>query len=318
VDEPDPRQHTDAPACYLHPGREATLRCSRCERPICLDDAIEAPVGYQCPQCAEGGSPVRRLADVATAAPITRGLVITIAALFVVTQVVPGVTENLGLRPVLLAPGGPELFDAIAGFYTASGLAQVVGEPWLLLTSAFLHANLMHVGFNGLLLWQLGHMLEPSLGRTRYIALYAAGLAGGGLGVVLLAWLATVTGLAGAGNTLINVLGGNPFTPTIGASGAVFGLMGAAMVGLRHRGIDPWRTSIGGLVLLNLVITFVVPGISVGGHVGGLLGGFLAGKLLFVERERAARAARTVLALAVGMLVLSIVLSGLIVGALSG
>ena len=92
------------------------------------------------------------------------------------------------------------------------------------------------------------------MGRARFLGVYAAGLAGGSAGVLLLSWDA----------------------PTLGASGAVFGLMGAAMVLLRRRGINPWQTSIGSLVLLNLVITFLIPQVSVGGHVGGLAGGALA------------------------------------------
>ncbi len=307
---------TDTPACYLHPKREALLRCSRCERPICGDDAIEAPVGYQCPRCAEGGAPVRRLVDVANAAPLTRGLVYTIAGLFVLTNLVPEITAMFGLRPILLAPGGPEVLSA-APWYSPSTLALLIGEPWLLITSGFLHANLMHVGFNGLLLWQLGHMLEPTLGRSRFASLYLAGLAGGGLGVTLIAW---VTTLAGAGDLAFvqQVLGGNPFQATIGASGAVFGLMGAAMVNLRARGINPWKTSIGTLVLLNLVITFVVPQISVGGHLGGLLAGALAGKLLTVGREQAKAAAARVTAIAIAMLVLAVGLASATLGILTG
>ena len=304
----EPEANTEAPACYLHPGRQALLRCSRCERPICADDAIEAPVGYQCPECAKGGAPVRRLVDVAQAAPLTRALVYVIGGLFVVTLAVPRLTALFGLRPLLLPPGGPELFAAAAAWYQPTALALAIGEPWLLVTSAFLHANLMHVGFNGLLLWQLGHMLEPTLGGKRFAALYLAGLAGGGLGVVLLSWVTTLAGVSGAG-FVSTVLGGNPFQATIGASGAVFGLMGAAMVNLRARGIDPWRSSIGTLVLLNLAITFFVPMISVGGHVGGLLGGALAGKLLMVGREQADRAAARVGAIGVGMLVLAVVLA---------
>jgi membrane associated rhomboid family serine protease len=79
------------------------------------------------------------------------------------------------LRPVLLTPGGVELFDQLATWYTPSRSPTAIGEPWLLVTSAFLHANLMHVAFNGLLLWQLGHMLEPALGHARFAALYVAG-----------------------------------------------------------------------------------------------------------------------------------------------
>lgn len=314
---PPPRNpQSQTPACYRHPDRQATLRCTRCERPICIEDAIEAPVGYQCPVCAEGGQPVRRMADIATA-PVTRVLVVTIGVLFVVSTLLPEVTNQFGLRPVLLAPGGPDLFAAVAGFYNPNPITSAAGEPWLIVTSGFLHANLMHVGFNGLLLWQLGHMLEPALGRGRFIALYAAGLAGGGLGVVALGWLATTLGLEGAGDTVMSTLGGNPFTPTIGASGAVFGLMGAAVVGLRQRGINPWKTSIGGLVLINLVLTFVVPGISVGGHVGGLIGGFVAGKLLFVDREKASRATVIVSIIAVAMVLISIALSAAIVSSLT-
>jgi membrane associated rhomboid family serine protease len=315
VDEREPT--TEAPSCYRHPDRDALLRCSRCERPICGDDAIEAPVGYQCPECAAGGAPVRRLVDVANAAPLTRGLVYVIGALFLVTRAVPRITQSFGLRPILLAPGGPELLGALVPWYTPTPLALAIGEPWLLVTSAFLHANLLHVGFNGLLLWQLGHLLEPTLGRARYASLYLAGLAGGGLGVVLLSWITTLAGVSGAG-WVSTVLGGNPLQATIGASGAVFGLMGAAMVHLRSRGIDPWRSSIGTLVLLNLGITFFVPGISVGGHVGGLLGGALAGRLLMVGREQATGAARRTALIGIAMLLVAIVLSRAILATLTG
>jgi membrane associated rhomboid family serine protease len=315
VNQGDPG--TQTPACYLHPGRQAIMRCSRCEQPICADDAIEAPVGYQCRECAKGGAPVRHLRDLMPDARVTRALVGVIAALFLVSSMSQEIISTFGLRPVLLTPDGVALLDQLAGWYAPTTLAATIGEPWLLLTSAFLHANLMHVAFNGLLLWQLGHMLEPALGHARFAALYVAGLAGGGLGVVLLSWVTTLAGAQG-NEFLGTVLGGNPFQLTIGASGAVFGLMGAAMVGLRNRGINPWRTSIGSLVALNLVITFLIPNISVGGHLGGLLGGVLAGKLLFVDREQASRATIITVAVGVGMLVLAVVLAGWTVRAVLG
>jgi membrane associated rhomboid family serine protease len=149
------------------------------------------------------------------------------------------------------------------------GPLVAAGEWWRLVTGGFLHGGLLHIGFNGYLLYQLGMMLEPSLGRSRFLAVYAAGLAGGSAGVMLLSWDA----------------------PTLGASGAVFGLMGAAMVLLRRRGINPWQTSIGSLVLLNLVITFVIPRVSLGGHVGGLAGGALAAAMLAAAGERTSSAA---------------------------
>ncbi len=310
------RDPVATPTCYLHPDRPALLRCSRCERPICGEDAIEAPVGYQCTRCAQGGQPVRRMVDVAQHAPVTRTLVGIIAVLFVVSSAVPDLTGTFGLRPILLTPAGVEVLAELAGWYQPSALARTIGAPWLLVTSGFLHANLMHVGFNGLLLWQLGHLLEPLLGRGRFLALCAAGLFGGGLGVVLVSWVSTLAGVSGI-DLIARIFGGNPFQVTIGASGAVFGLMGAAMVVLRNRGMNPWRTSIGTLVALNLVLTFVFPSISVGGHLGGLLAGVLAGKLLLVGREQAASRRNRVVAITAAMAVGAIAVAALTVGALT-
>ncbi len=283
----------ETPSCYRHPDRPALLRCSRCERHICADDAIEAPVGYQCPECAEGGQPVRRLQDLMPGAEVTKALVGVIVVIFLVTNF-----------------GGREILNQFALRPLLVGL----GDWWLLVTSAFLHANLMHIAFNGILLWRLGEMLEPVLGHGRFGALYAAGLAGGSLGVVLLAWLWAVTPLAG-----IPVVGGilttHPLSLTVGASGAVFGLIGAAMAGLRERGVNPWRTDIGSLALLNLVITFLVPQISVGGHLGGFLAGMAAGRILFVGRDQAKRATTTAILFTVVMVGVTILLANLTVGA---
>lgn len=278
----DPRGTT--PACYLHPDRPALLRCSRCERPICADDAIEAPVGYQCRECAKGAAPVRDLRSLLPEAQVTKVLVGAIAVVFVLTSLdgANQLLETFGLWPV--------------------GVGQ--GEWWRLVTSGFLHANLVHLGFNALLLWQLGQMLEPALGHARFTALYTAGLAGGSLGVVLLSWVTVVTPLASI-PLLGPAIATSPVGLTVGASGAVFALMGAAMAGMRERGINPWQTSIGSLVALNLVLTFAIPGISVGGHVGGLLAGVLAGRLLLVPREQQRRATLITAAAAVGMLVLA-------------
>lgn len=282
------------PVCYRHPRRPALLRCSRCERPICADDAVEAPVGYQCPECAAGGQRVRHVRELMPDFLVTKGLVAVIAVLFLVSQAdATGVINTFGLRPALVG----------------------LGDWWVLVTSGFLHANVMHVAFNGFLLWMLGRMLEPTLGHARFGALYLGGLAGGGLGVVVLSWLWATTPLSDV-PVLGGVLTSHPGIPTIGASGAVFGLMGAAVVGLRNRGVNPWRTDIGTLVLLNLAITFFLPGISVGGHLGGLLAGLGVGKLLFVGAEHRHRATALAVLAAVGMFALAIVLSYGIVEAL--
>lgn len=281
------------PACYRHPRRPALLRCSRCERPICADDAIEAPVGYQCPECAAGGQRVRHVRELAPDFLVTKGLVGVIAVLFLVSQANAGeITRAFGLLPGMVG----------------------LGEWWRLITSAFLHTTIMHVGFNGLLLWMLGRMLEPVLGHARFGALYLAGLAGGSLGVVLLSWLWAATSLNEV-PVVGSVLTSHPGIPTIGASGAVFGLMGAAVVGLRNRGVNPWRTDIGTLVLLNLAITFFLPGISVGGHVGGLLAGLGVGRLVFVAAEHRRRATVLAVLAAAAMLGLALLLADGIVQA---
>ena len=262
-------QAAETVTCYRHPRREAPLRCTRCERPICLDDAIDAPVGYLCPECAQQPSHVRRAtAAVARAGSqtATRGLLGVIIVVFLLQQA----SEVVFQQGALFGP------------------AVAAGEWWRVVTGGFLHGSILHIGFNGYLLYVLGQMLESSIGTNRFVALFAAGLFGGSLGALLLQW-------DGA---------------TIGASGAVFGLMGAAMVGLRRRGIDPWRSSIGMLVLINLGFTFLVPGISIGGHVGGLLGGAVAAAPLFAfERER--RSLGTALAWAVaGVLAIAAVVAG--------
>jgi membrane associated rhomboid family serine protease len=109
-----------------------------------------------------------------------------------------------------------------------------------------------------LILYRFGEMLEPALGRIRMVALYFAALLTGSLGVVLV----------------------EPQGVTAGASGAVFGLVGAAAVGLRQRRINVWQSGIGPLLAINLVFTFVIPGISIGGHVGGLIGGAVVGGVM--------------------------------------
>ena len=133
------------------------------------------------------------------------------------------------------------------------------GEWWRVVTAGFLHFGLLHIAMNMLLLYQLGNLLEPVVGRGRFALLYLASLVGGSCGAVLL----------------------SPNALTGGASGAVFGLMGAASVALLHRGVNPMHTGIGTTLVLNLLITFAIPGISVGGHLGGVLVGAGVGYVMF-------------------------------------
>lgn len=229
-------------SCYRHPDRPAPISCTRCGRPICVDDATDAPVGYLCPECAQQPAHVRRAQRRVAGAQAARATTVLLALIALVFLGQMATSRPEGLSELVLRGG---LF----------GPAVAEGEWWRVVTSGFLHADnfILHVLFNSYLLYQLGKMLEPGVGTSRFLALFAGGLFGGSAGALLLSW------------------GGL----TIGASGAVFGLMGAAMILLRRRGINPWRTGIGTLVIINLVFTFVASGVSLGGHVGGLLGGAL-------------------------------------------
>lgn len=201
----------------------------------------QASVGFQCPDCARSGAQkvVRapQLRGGGATATVTNALIAINVAVYV-----------YGLS------GGDRLLDD-GGLY---GYAVANGEWYRIITSGFLHASLIHVGFNCFVLYQLGMLMEPVLGKLRFGLVYGFSLLSGALGVLLL----------------------DPDALTVGASGAVFGIMGAAVAAMRSRGINPFQTGLGGTIVLNLLITFAVPNISIGGHIGGLIGGFLATWLL--------------------------------------
>ena len=134
-----------------------------------------------------------------------------------------------------------------------------------MVTSGFLHFGIFHIGMNMLLLFQLGQLLEPAIGRVRFALLYFASLLAGSFGALLL----QPNGLTG------------------GASGAVFGLMAAAAIGLHRRGVNVFKTGIGTTLILNLVITFTIPGISIGGHLGGAIAGAICGFVMLAPGHAA-------------------------------
>ena len=275
--------------CARHPGRPAATVCARCERPTCAEELVAAPVGYQCGACVASAPQVHRLREDA-ATPATRGLVGAIASVAVL-----------------------DAFGAVAPVDLALVPALVAAEPWRLVSSALLHAGLLHLGFNALLLWQLGQVLEPRVGPRGLLALGAVGMAGGAFGVMVMTWLSIATPLATV-PVLGALLATGPLTGTVGASGAVFGLMGAVLGILRRRGVDPRSTRIGAsvssLVAINLVLTVLVPAISVGGHVGGLVAGLAAGRTVASDRSHRDRAALTWALLALGLLIAAYVVGG--------
>jgi membrane associated rhomboid family serine protease len=258
--------------CYRHPDREGGVRCRRCERPICPDCMVQASFGFQGPACARGGAaPVVRTGRPARAEPyVTWGIIAVCVAVFL---------PSLGGGASVTGRGDLD----VAGELALSAPAVAAGDWWRLFTSGFVHYGLLHVGFNMFVLFQLGTLLEPALGRVRFAALYVVSLLGGACGALLL----------------------DPDALTAGASGAVYGLMGAGVLGLRRRGIDPLRSGLGGLLLVNLLLTFVIPGISVGGHLGGLAAGAVAGGTLFATEDTSRdRAFGTVAVVAVGAVLL--------------
>jgi membrane associated rhomboid family serine protease len=145
-------------------------------------------------------------------------------------------------------------------------LVALTDEWYRIVTSAFLHFGIIHLAFNMFLLFQLGLLLEPALGRIRFTLLYIASMLGGSAGVLV--FHANDRGIHG------------------GASGAVFGLLGAAAVIMFRRGVNPLTTGVGTALVLNLFITFTIPGISIGGHIGGAIAGAAVGALIAAPRHR--------------------------------
>ncbi len=257
--------------CYRHANRPTGARCQRCERLICADCQNIAAVGFHCPECLRaarlamasagvprGPAPVSRrgrLRPAVVAGPAARRPAVltgTLAVSNLVLFVVSAATEGSVWRGY---SGIGRIMENGALWGPA---VDVGGEWWRLFTSGFLHANILHVGFNVMLLWLLGASLERHLGFVRFALLYVAALLSGSLGALLV----------------------SPRAVTIGASGAVFGLMGAHLMISRAVGRRARDSGVMGLLVLNLLTTFLFPNISIGGHIGGLAGGLLASWIL--------------------------------------
>jgi membrane associated rhomboid family serine protease len=234
--------------CYRHPDRETGVSCSNCGRPICPDCMTATPVGMRCPECSRQKTPVRTMRNM-YAEPTVTYVLIGICALMWLGVALSGGSGSQVYQDLALLGGARE-------FPSLDTIGVAGGEYWRLITGGFLHdpRNPLHILFNMYVLYWLGTMLEPALGHVRFAALYFASLLCGSFGALLLT---------------------DSNTATVGASGAVFGLMGAAFVLQRQAGINPMQSGIGMVILLNLGLSFLIPGISIGGHLGGLVGGAL-------------------------------------------
>lgn len=279
------------PNCYRHPTREAGRSCTRCGKPACAECLVQATVGSHCVDCAKASRPDAatrvKLASSRFAAPVTYGIIAVNLAVFVWiiassgSGFSGGLTKghvDLGLSKIILQGG--------AGY---DGVPIPAHQWYRLVTSGFIHFGLFHILMNMLLLFQLGNLLERALGGVRFGLLYGACLLAGSLGVL--------------------ILDGNGVTG--GASGAVFGLMAAAAVGLQRRGINVFSTGIGTTLLINLVLTFSIRGISIGGHLGGVVGGAICGWFMLApvwKKQPAWMAMVVPAAVAVASVVASVVL----------
>jgi membrane associated rhomboid family serine protease len=235
--------------CYRHPDRETGLSCSECGRPICADCATFAPVGIRCPDHAGmrrapttrlKPRPVHRAPGLALAtnqAPVTYALIAANIVIYLI-----GASQGNGFNN----PGG-SLYAKL--WLDAPQLHN--GGWWRLVTTMFLHASVLHIAFNMFALWVIGRPVEQYLGSLRYVGLYF------------------VSGLAGSAGALLQTGG-----VTVGASGAIFGILGAMMI-LEWQVTGRLAGQAASLIAINLVISFAIPGISWGGHVGGLIGGIL-------------------------------------------
>ncbi len=242
--------------CYRHPDRVTGLSCSECGRPICTECMTMAPVGIRCPE--HSGRPqgvqrvargVKRASFEGVGARVTRALIAIDVAVYVAELATGGGVNGIGStiyeRGVLVAG---RTLDSNGHLI---GVAE--GDWWRLITAAFLHYGPFHLLVNMVSLWWIGSLLEQRIGAGRFLGLYLA------------------SGLAGSAGALID----KPLSPTVGASGAIFGILGAGLI-LEWKGDYVFGGSALGLIVLNLVITLSFRGqISLGGHVGGLIGGIL-------------------------------------------
>jgi membrane associated rhomboid family serine protease len=239
-----------------------------------------ASVGFQCPDCINEGKKTVRAPRTVFGGRIsgrpeqtTIVLIAINAFMWLLTTITGGNTSKLvdwlALTPkgTCVANGGNIWFPDATQSTCATGAHWVTGAtdgaPWQLLTSAFMHVEVAHIALNMISLWFLGPPLEAMLGRARFLAVYFVSALTGSIAVLLLS---------------------DQHAPTLGASGAIFGLLGAlAVVGRRNPALFQQLMV---LLVINLVFSFSVSGISWQGHVGGLIGGAVTAMLIIALRTR--------------------------------
>jgi membrane associated rhomboid family serine protease len=242
--------------CYRHPDRVTGLSCSECGRPICTECMTIAPVGIRCPEHsgkAQGVQRVthgvRRATFEGVGARVTRILIGLNVAVYIAELATGGGVNGTGSR--IYEKGVLIAGRALDSNGNVIGVGE--GDWWRLITAAFLHYGPFHLIMNMLALYWFGTLLEKRIGSGKYLLLYI------------------VSGLAGSAGALLL----DPTVPTVGASGAIFGILGAGLV-LEQQRDYVFGGSALGVIVINLVLTFSIASISIGGHIGGLLGGAIA------------------------------------------
>ncbi|ANN21446.1 rhomboid family intramembrane serine protease [Amycolatopsis orientalis] len=267
---PNPQyQQAAMPGCWWHPNRPTGLSCSRCERPACPDCLREAAVGFQCTDCVQAGRQQDRVQqkqyrDAGYGARTIAGAQPPSTA--VVTPVL--LALNVVIFFITVAQSGSIANNNFSALFQLGELANVPtlagDEWWRIFTSGFLQYGLLHIAGNAFSLWFVGRPLETALGRVPFVALYFVSMLGGS-----------------AANLVFTDLDA---LPVVGASGAIFGLIGAyAVIVIRLRLNPTWLLVMLGL---NVFITFQVPGISILGHAGGFVAGLLVTFALLYAPEK--------------------------------
>ncbi|WP_136033723.1 rhomboid family intramembrane serine protease [Microbacterium sp. PF5] len=273
--------------CYRHPDRQSFVLCQRCLRTICPECQTQAAVGVICPECMAAERKNRTPAQKKAARRWgNRGgaLAMTRDGKPVVTYVLLAITSFIGL--VQLIPGLNQPITQALGFYAPflyPNLFAVPFEPWRLLTVLFVHGGFVHLALNMLALWMLGQSLEPMLGRARYLALYLISGLGGSVMVAILA----------------------PGSWTVGASGAIFGLLASLLIIGRHIGANV--TGILVILAINFAFGFFAGGISWQAHLGGAIVGAIVAFIYTRTKRREQRVWQIVFLSALVVLLLVIV-----------
>ena len=289
---PAPQAEVDSEYCYRHPDRQSFIHCQRCGRTICPQCQTQAAVGVQCPECVREGRQqlaasrprlLARLIGSGSTPVVTYALIAACVVIYIAQWLSGGALTNAWL----LDP------------------SAIASQPWRLITSEFLHSTafIPHLLFNMYALFIFGPPLERFLGKARYLALYLVGALGASVGVVLIYQLWVVTDHAS--ESWLGGLLGPAFA--VGASGAIFALMGALLVLRKAMGLQLTQILI--VVLVNVAFGFIAPGIAWEAHLGGLgVGAAIGGVYLATRRPgQTSRQIASIAGIALGLAVIVVV-----------